>query len=60
MDMFKRFTWIFSKCPKLPNYAVNRPWQFPSEHSQFVYFQKAQANPYVIMFDDTRCDAIPL
>lgn len=34
------------------------PRQFPSDHSRFLYFQKADRDPDYLAFDDTICEVI--
>jgi predicted kinase len=54
--LLERVTFFREYCDELG--CGDRPWQFPSAQSRFVYFQKTEANPYAEIFDDTRCEVI--
>ena len=40
------------------NDCLDRPYPFPSDHSRFVYFHRAQGAPTYHAYDDTRCEVL--
>lgn len=38
--------------------CLNRPRRFPSDHSRFLYFRKADRDPDYLAHDDTRCEVV--
>jgi predicted kinase len=54
--LLERVTFFQEYCAELD--CGDRPWQFPSAQSRFVYFQKNDANPHAEIFDDTRCEVV--
>jgi putative nucleotidyltransferase with HDIG domain len=38
--------------------CLTQAWQFPSDYSRFIYFQKEAGNPYYEAYDDTQCEVI--
>ncbi|HKQ79675.1 MAG TPA: AAA family ATPase [Blastocatellia bacterium] len=38
--------------------CLDAPRKFPSDHSRFLYFRKADRDPRYLAFDDTICDVI--
>jgi len=38
--------------------CLRRPKQFPSAHSRFLYFRKANRDPDYLAFDDTVCEVV--
>jgi predicted kinase len=40
------------------NGCLDKPYAFPSAHSRFVYFHRAQGSPTYAAYDDTRCEVV--
>src|SRR5262249_27211862 len=38
--------------------CLDQPYEFPSDHSRFVYFQKDGLTPLYHAYDDTRCQVV--
>jgi predicted kinase len=38
--------------------CFDRPRQFPSDHSRFLYFRKEDRDPDYLAYDDTRCEVV--
>lgn len=38
--------------------CLDRPRQFPSDHSRFLYFRRADRDPDYLAYDDTRCEVV--
>lgn len=41
-------------------HCLHAPRAFPSDHSRFLYFTKADRDPDYLAFDDTRCEVVLL
>lgn len=55
-ELLERIEYFREFCQE--NNCLNSPWQFPSNLSRFVYFQKENGDPNYLPFDDTKFEVI--